>query len=315
MSFTRRDFLASSAVAVAAGAIGRRAAARAWQAQPAQQPPVVTPVFTEIRRGVGFFTGRGGTIGYLINASGVVVVDAQFPDSAKLCLDGLNERSRNRPVDWLINTHHHGDHTAGNIVFKGVARKVVAHERVPALMKEPPGAKPPATEQLYPDTTFAATWAQDVGDERISAKYYGVAHTSGDAAITFERANVVHMGDLILNRRQAIIDRAAGASIKNWISVLERAAADHPADAIYIFGHAGAKLPVTGARADLMKQRDYFTALLEFVRGQMKAGRTKDEIVAIKDLLKGFEEFGPFDGNPQNARGPLPVAFDELAAG
>jgi glyoxylase-like metal-dependent hydrolase (beta-lactamase superfamily II) len=300
---------------VAVGAIGRSHLARAWQTPPAAQPPAVTPVFTDIRRNVGFFTGRGGTIGYLINSGGVVVVDSQFPDAAKLCLAGLNERSKNRPVDLLINTHHHGDHTGGNIVFKGVAKKVVAHERVPALMKAAPGMPPATWELHYPDTTFAATWAQDVGDERVSAKYYGVAHTSGDATITFERANVVHMGDLAFNRRHPVIDRAAGASIKNWIGVLEKAAADHGADTIYIFGHAGAKLPLTGARADLMKLRDYFTALLEFVRGQMKAGRTKDEIVTSKELLKGFEDFGPFDGNAQNARGPLPVAYDELAAG
>ncbi len=67
MSIARRDCLATSAVALGAGALGR-----AWQ----QQAPVVTPVFTEIRRGAGFVTGRSGTIGYLINSGGVVVVDS-----------------------------------------------------------------------------------------------------------------------------------------------------------------------------------------------------------------------------------------------
>ena len=131
MSISRRDFLATSAVALGAGVLGRPALARAWQqppAAPAQQMPAWAPVFTEIRRGAGFFTGRGGTIGYLINSGGVVVVDSQFPDSAKLCVEGLKERSKNRPVDRLINTHHHGDHSGGNIAFKGVAKKVVAHE-------------------------------------------------------------------------------------------------------------------------------------------------------------------------------------------
>lgn len=310
MSLSRRDFLASSAVAVAAGALGRPALARAWQTA---QQPVVTPVFTEIRRNVGFFTGRGGTIGYLINTAGVVVVDSQFPDSAKLCLDGLNERSKSRPVDWLINTHHHGDHTGGNIVFKGVAKKVVAHERVPALMKDPPGQPPPTTEQLYPDTTFATTWRQDVGDERIRAKFYGPAHTSGDAVITFERANVAHMGDLMFNRRHPVIDRAAGASIKNWIVVAEKATADHANDTIYIFGHANTNLPVTGSRADVMKLRDYLTALLAFVGAEMKAGKTRNDILTTLNPLKGFEEFGPFAA--PTPRGPLQVAYDELDAG
>ena len=88
MSLSRRDFIASSAVALGAGVLGRPALTRAWQ----RQAPAVAPVFTDIRRNVGFFTGRGGTIGYLINAGGVVVVDSQFPDAAKLCVAGINEQ-------------------------------------------------------------------------------------------------------------------------------------------------------------------------------------------------------------------------------
>src|SRR5688500_4637650 len=81
MPLSRRDFLASSALALGAGAFGQPVLARAWQqpptpAQPPQQAPQWTPVFTEIRRGVGQYLGRGGTIGYLINAAGVVVVDS-----------------------------------------------------------------------------------------------------------------------------------------------------------------------------------------------------------------------------------------------
>src|SRR5688500_7469666 len=118
MSMSRRAFLASSAAAVAATSFSQTAIARALQqAQappPSQQtPPAWTPVFTPIRRNVGFYLGRGGTIGYLIDKGAVVVVDSQYPDSAKACLDGLNERSKNRGVDLLINTHHHGDHTQG----------------------------------------------------------------------------------------------------------------------------------------------------------------------------------------------------------
>lgn len=303
---SRRAFLGGSAVALVGGAVAPRWA-RAWQ----QQPPPVTPVFTDIRRNVGFFTGRGGTVGYLIDAKGVAVVDTQFRDSAKLLLDGLNERSKNRPVDRVINTHHHGDHTDGNIVFKGNAGKVVAHAKAAEHMKAPPPAgTPPTTEQLYPDTTFTDNWREQVGDEWIRAKFYGPAHTSGDVVVTFERANVAHMGDLMFNQRHAIVDRAAGASMKNWIPVLEGAAKDHANDTIFIFGHAGPNLPVTGGRADLMKLRDYLTAVLAFVGAQIKAGKTRDEIMAMRDPLPGFETFGPF-GNP-GPREPRTCAYEEL---
>lgn len=310
MSFTRRDFLASSAVAAIAGALGRPAAARAWQNQ---QAPPAEPVFTPIRRNVGAFTMRGGTIGYLIDPSAVVVVDSQYPAEGKACLDGLNERSKGRPVDFLINTHHHADHTAGNISFKGAAKKVVAHVRAAEHMRNPPGSQPPTTEQLYPDTTFTETWTADAGSERVIARFYGPAHTSGDVVVTFERANVAHMGDLGFNQRHPIVDRAAGASIRNWITVVDRATRDHANDTIYIFGHVNTGLPVTGDRRDLGRFRDYLGALLTFVESQIKAGRTRDEILAMRDPLKGFESFGRFGtANPRDA---LTVAYEELTAG
>src|SRR5262245_30055871 len=109
---SRRAFLGGSAVAIVGGAVAPRWA-RAWH----RQPSAMTAAFTDSRRIVGFFAGRGGTLGYVVGAKRVAVVDSQFRDSAALLLKGLNERSKDRPVDRLINTHHHGDHTDGNIVF------------------------------------------------------------------------------------------------------------------------------------------------------------------------------------------------------
>jgi len=306
MSLTRRDFLATSAAAAVAGTLGRPGLLRGLQGQTPQ------PVFTPIRHNVGFFTMRGGTIGYLVNSGGVAVVDSQFPAEAKACLDGLNERSGSRPVDFLINTHHHGDHTAGNISFRGAAKKVVAHTKADEHMRQPPGGQPPA-DQLFPDTTFTETWTTDVGDERIRARYYGRAHTSGDAVITFERANVAHMGDLMFNQRHPVVDAAAGATLRGWMTVLERTPRDHANDTVYIFGHVNTGLPITGTQADLAGFRDYLGAVLAFVESQMKAGRSRDEILAMRDPLKGFESYGQF-GQP-SPRHPLACAYDELATG
>ena len=322
MSTSRRDFLATSAVATLAAIVGRPTLARAWQGQ-GQTPQ---PVFTPIRRNVGFFTMRGGTIGYLVNKDGVVVVDSQFPAEGKACLDGLNTQSGNRPVDFLINTHHHGDHTGGNVSFRGAAKKVVAHAKAAEHMRNPPvvqqqatpaagaapAAQPPATpvDQLYPDTTFTDKWSADVGDEKIRARHYGRAHTSGDIAVTFERANVVHMGDLMFHQRHPVVDRAAGATLKNWMKVLENTAKDHNNDTIYIFGHANTNLPVTGSRSDLMAFRDYIGGLLAFVEAQVKAGKSRDEVLAMRDPLKGFENYGRF-GNP-SPRDALTCAYEEV---
>jgi cyclase len=289
---TRRDFLTGSAAALV-GAIVTKSLP-VW-AQARGQAQAVTPVFTAIRRNVGFFTGRGGTIGYLVNDAGVVVVDSQFPESAALCLAGLNERSNNRPIDWLINTHHHGDHTAGNVAFKGSVGHVAAHVKAAEHMRQPPGRQAPTTEQLFPDTTFETTFDQTIGDERVRAKYYGRAHTSGDAVITFVEANVAHMGDLMFNRRHPVVDRPAGATLAGWISVLEGAVSDHTNDTAYIFGHAGTGMPVTGSRADLVHFRDYLTALLDYMKREVAAGKSEAEILAVREPLQGFADHGPLN--------------------
>ena len=310
MSLSRRDFLATTAVAVGATTLGRPGLAEAWQQQQQQQqaPPPVTPVFTEMRRGVGFFTGRGGTIGYLVNSTGVVAVDSQFPDSAKLFIAGLNERSKNRPVDRLINTHHHGDHVGGNNEFRGLAKAVVAHQKAAELIKAA-AERPNAAPMLVPDRTFTDVWREEVGDEWVRAKHHGRAHTGGDAVITFERANVAHMGDLMFNRRWPVIDRVNGAHVANWVTVLEKTVADHNADTMYIFGHAGATFPVTGTSKDLLFFRDFLTAALEHTRAAVKAGQTRDVFLASKPILKGFEEFGA------GAGAGLGAIFDEISQG
>src|SRR5690606_5155717 len=291
MSTSRRDFLATSLAALVSAAFAHPGLARAL-ARPGQEP-----AFTAIRRGVGYFTMRGGTIGYLVNDGGVVVVDTQFPEPAQAFLKGLAQRAGDRPVDVLLNTHHHGDHTGGNGVFRGVARTVVAHEKAAEHMRQPPGGGQTPEDQLFPDTTFTDTWSADVGDERVTARHYGRAHTSGDAVITFERASVVHMGDLMFHQRHPVVDRAAGATIRNWMTVLDRTVADHSPDTVYIFGHANTDLPVTGTHADLTGFRDYLGAVLAFVESQVRAGHSREEVLAMRDPLKGFESYGPF-GRP-----------------
>jgi cyclase len=331
---SRRDFLATSAAVAAGALLGRPLHALA-------SPPVRTmqsmqtaqAMFTPIRRNVGTFTMRGGTVGWLVNARGVAVVDTQFPAEARALLAGLQERSRNRGVDVLLNTHHHGDHTGGNGVFTGVARRVVAHgmadqhmrrapqppqQAQPAQPAAPPVAQqqptqPPPPPPLYPDTTFTHIWSTEVGDERITARHHGRGHTSGDAVITFERANVVHMGDLAFHRRHPVVDRAAGASMRNWARLLEQVANAHTRDTIYIFGHAGEGLPVTGSSAELLQFRDYLGAVLAFVEQHVAAGRSREEILAMRAPLAGFEAWGPF--GPAGARDALTVAYEEVTTG
>jgi cyclase len=298
VTWTRRDFVVASLAGMAAGALPRPLAGLLRQG----------PGLRELRRGVGIYVARGGTIGYLVNAAGTLVVDSQFPEQAGHLLDTLRERAA-LPLDALVNTHHHGDHTGGNGVLGPAARCIVAHERVPALQRAAAGANAPP--QTFADTTFAAEWTAEIGDERVRLRHYGPAHTGGDCTAAFERADVVHVGDLVFHGAYPFVDRAGGASMRGWVSALEAIAADHPADTLYIFGHAAPGLPVTGSRADVLAQRDLLSAVLEAARAAHARGLAREEAIA-RDRLPGFEHVVPLSERLTLAT-TLAAAYDELA--
>src|SRR5208282_3443172 len=132
----RREFLRNSLVLTAGLAAARRLGAQAAPWVAAQGPaPVPAIQFRPLRGGVGVFTGRGGTIGWLSSRDALVVVDTQFPDTAAACLAGLPGIGM-RTIDATINTHHHIDHTGGNPVLKPVSRVLVAQDNVPRLQFE-----------------------------------------------------------------------------------------------------------------------------------------------------------------------------------
>ena len=312
----RRDFLLRSSLLASAGLLARSSLLGETPLTPATVPvktpagPLAkwTPEFRPLRRGVGIFTGRGGTIGWLSSPEALVVVDTQFQDSAPVCLAGLPDRG-DRMLDVVLNTHHHADHTGGNGVFKPATRTIVAQANVPSLMLAAAQQAGTVDKQTYPDTTFTDAWRRDLGGEIVSAKYYGPAHTGGDIIIAFEKANVVHLGDLMFNRIYPVTDRPGGANIHGWITRLEEAVKLYPADAIYIFGHGNPKFGVTGGNADMLLQRDFLSALLAYVEKGLAAGKAKAEIVALENF-PGFDDLhAPL---PNRLQGNLSAAYDEL---
>ncbi|MBO6794568.1 MAG: MBL fold metallo-hydrolase [Balneolaceae bacterium] len=267
--------------------------------------------FTEIRRGVGMYRERGGTIGWLMNDNALVAVDSQYPETAANFIAGVKDMT-SRKMDYLINSHHHGDHTAGNSAFKGFTSHIVAHENVPGYQKTAAESRDQETvdAQVYADMTFADKWSQDLGDETVHLTHYGPAHTGGDSVIYFENANVAHMGDLVFNRAYPYIDPGAGANITNWVQVLRSTADDLPNDAIYIFGHGNPKYGVTGSKGDVIVMSDFLEELLSFVQKGIDAGKSKEEI-ARTEVLPGFEEFA-FEGWFLGLDFELNTAYDEL---
>ena len=304
MRHDRRQFLTTSSLALA-GTAFTRVPLFGQPTQP-QAPPQTT--FTDIRRNVGIFTGQGGTIGWLANSEGAIAVDAQFPATAKICAEGLQKKSP-KGIQLLINTHYHGDHTGGNSAFRPLVKQIVQQERCAKLHRETTEKAGTAAQQAYADITFGESWSQELGDEKVWGYYYGPGHTGGDAVIVFERANVVHMGDLMFNRVHPRIDGPSGASIKNWISILERVAKRH-GDATFVFGHAKQGQPVTGPAKELLYLRDYFSAALQFVQKGIGAKQSKEEIAKATEL-PGFAEHVA-SGTVLTLAGVLNSAYDEL---
>jgi glyoxylase-like metal-dependent hydrolase (beta-lactamase superfamily II) len=308
MRWSRREFLTTSSI-LAAGVLGSPSGSGGQAQTPGAGQPAPPPTeFRPLRDSVGIFIGQGGTIGWLVSPDGVVVVDAQMPLTAKVCLDGLNARSGNRPIACLFNTHHHADHTSGNGVFRPAVEKIVAHARVPELQK---AAARPGIEgnQVYADTTFDERWTIRIGRETVTAVHDWPAHTGGDSIISFEQANVVHLGDLVFNRRLPALDRPGGCRIIGWIALLEKIVREYPADASYIFGHAGPGVGVTGTKDDLRLQRDFLSALLDHVRAEIAAGKSRAEIAKAAVELKNFPEHGPLTDRV------LTAAYEELTPG
>ncbi|PSQ85691.1 MAG: MBL fold metallo-hydrolase [Bacteroidetes bacterium QH_2_63_10] len=244
--------------------------------------------FMALRRGVGTFRQRGGTIGWLLTDDGIVVVDTQYPESAPDCWSGLRERS-DSPLAMVINTHHHGDHVGGNGVFARHTDRLVAHANVPDLMRAS-AEEGKEDQKTYPTETFQGTWSESVGSETLTLRYRGPAHTGGDAIIVFENANVVHVGDLVFNRAYPFIDVQGGADSKNWISSLETIHGALDDDTIVIHGHGNPELGVTGGREDLLVMRNFLDALNEYVTQQRQAGTSLKEMKQ-KEVLEGFEAF------------------------
>lgn len=297
MHWSRRQFLATSSLAVAGGSIRVPLFG--------QQAPPGVPTFSTIRGNVGTFTARGGTIGWWVTPEAVVVIDSQFEDTAQLFLAGLRSRTE-RKIDLLINTHHHRDHTTGNRILRPSVVKIVGHANQPELQRRQALAANTENQQVYADETFTDTWETDLGSETLSARHYGPGHTGGDIAIVFERANVVHVGDLMSHIRHPRVDRPGGASIQNWIVALEKLTSEHGTDTTYIFGHSKVGAPVTGGRADLLALRDYFTVLIDHVQEQIAAGRSIEETVEVP--LPGFADY------QGTATANLRIAYEELTS-
>ncbi|HEX4878169.1 MAG TPA: MBL fold metallo-hydrolase [Chitinophagaceae bacterium] len=254
---------------------------------------------------VGIFTERGGTIAFAFTKEGIIVVDSQFPEQSRHLVDELKKRN-DKPIKLLINTHHHADHSGGNITFKGLTEHVLAHTNSRINQENVARQNKSEDKQLYPDNVYNYIWRQKIGKEMVALHYFGAAHTNGDSFVHFEHANIVHCGDLVFNRRHPFVDRGAGANMKSWMNVLDNGINQFSNKTTFIFGHSGQGFEVTGTADDLRAFRDYLGSVLKFVESEIKSGKSKDEI------LKATSIPGADQWKGDGIQRPLTAAYEEL---
>ncbi|MEM6801205.1 MAG: MBL fold metallo-hydrolase [Bacteroidota bacterium] len=296
---SRRTFIKASALGLGSSLLP-------WQNFFAQSFQPQEYVMRPLRNNVGVFTDRGGTIAWLLSENGIAVVDTQFPASAKKLIGELR-KTTDRKLDLLVNTHHHGDHTAGNFAFEGMVDTIVAHENSKKNQMRVAEERNQMATQLFPNTIYKDTWSGKVGEETISLKYFGAAHTDGDSVVHFENANIAHLGDLLFRDRHPYVDTSAGAIIQSWIEVLEEILKHYDKETLFVWGHAKEAEDIIGDSEALIKKRNYLTAVLEFVNKEISEGKSLEEVLKATEI-PGFPEY-----DSRGIERPLKAAYEELS--
>lgn len=210
--------------------------------------------------------GKGGNIGVSVGADGILIIDDQFAPHADAIRTALRALNPGKLV-YLLNTHHHGDHTGGNEIF-GREATIIAHENV---RKQLLGKGKPAV--ALPVITFEHGLTVHFNGEPVRAVHLGRGHTDNDGLYFFEKSNVVHMGDTFFNGRFPYIDRNSGGNpfslLTNVRTVLERIGPDTK----IIPGHGD-----LATRADLETYARMLESTIESVRQQMAQGKSLAQI-------------------------------------
>lgn len=224
--------------------------------------------------------GAGGNIGVSAGPDGVLVIDDQFAplaDKIKAAVKGISDK----PMKFLLNTHYHGDHTGGNEIF-GREALVIAQTNVRTRLVNQNKA-----QSALPVVTYDNSVSLHFNGEEIKISHYPNGHTDGDSVIYFTKSNVAHLGDDFTPGRYPIADLGAGGDVEGLARNLGMIINSLPADVTVIPGHG----PLSKLD-DVRKYRTIIAESTDFVRKQMAAGKSLDQIKA-EGFPASFAQWGP----------------------
>lgn len=225
----------------------------------------------------------GGNLGLLVGDEGAVLIDNGLEKAASMTLATV-ERMANGPVDYVINTHLHGDHVSCNPHFARTGAAIVAHENTRRALV--------ADDQFdragLPTITFNDEAAIHMNGHQLKLLYIPNAHTDSDAVVHFTDANVIHAGDLFFNKVFPFVDLNNGGDIDGFIAAQRRVIELADENTKIIPGHG----PL-GDRADMQSAVDMLVAVKSCVKSLVDRGMSMEDVLK-ENPLAAFDDWSWF---------------------
>ena len=237
----------------------------------------VTIKTTHVAGSIYMLEGSGGNIGVSAGEDGILIVDDQFAplaDKIRAALAKINKGD----LQFVLNTHWHGDHVGGNVEF-GREASIVAHtnvrRRLSTVQKLFDKTYDPLPKHGLPVITFDDSLSIHFNGEEIHVLHFPHGHTDGDCVVFFKKSNVVHMGDHHFAGMFPFVDLDHGGDVvgmaRNVKAVIDRM----PPDVKIIPGHG----PLS-TLDDLKAYHHMLTGTTAFVRKRMDESKTVEQITA-----------------------------------
>jgi cyclase len=251
---------------------------------------------THIRGNIHMLEGRGGNIGLSVGEDGVLMVDDQFAPLTNKIAMAIKELSDKR-IEFVINTHVHGDHTGGNENLRNLGAHIVAHDQVRqrlqrGLINRATGeAGPGAPEKALPDITFKDSLSFHFNGEEIRVIKVPSAHTDGDCIVHFTGSNVIHAGDIFRTTSYPVVDTNHGGTFRGTLGALSMLLQLADDDTIIIPGHG-----VPSSKKDVEKWRKMLTTISSRIHQSVETGDKLEEALARNPGMEFNDRWATADG-------------------
>lgn len=215
----------------------------------------------------------GGNLGLITGDDGVVLIDDGLEPLAAVTLAAI-ESLTGDPIDFVINTHAHGDHIGANRTLHGKGATIIGHENLRTRMM-----KDGANRAALPELTFTDAMTFHLNGHAANVFHVANAHTDGDSVIHFPEVNVIHAGDVMFNHMFPYIDLDGGGSVIGFIAGQKKIIAIADDETKIIPGHGA-----LANKADLQSAVDMLEDAQARVKSLVDAGKSQEEVLAENPL-------------------------------